>query len=449
MSLVSEAIARYHKLIESEPYIDLAWAHALQERIQSEKLDGRPVSPVLRPHFIIRRDYAAMVKASETLLSAIARLEAMVMATPALLARVQLLPAERMLASLEPGYSRAGVTSLLDTMMSDRSLHFVSHGAGVPAGVLYGDALADLYFDAPPIKAFRKKHKLTKLGGTKPLLASMLKAYKEFGGKNKKPNIAIVELRQPFQSAVSDHTLLADFFAREGHATQVCSPDHLEFRNDVLRSGDFTIDIVYRRIKLQDFLVRYDLNHPLMRAYKAGVVCMVNSFRADIGSKGTLLDLLTDAKVTAKFPAAERKAIKDHVPWTRLVQAAKTTYKTQTVDLPDFVMKHRAKLVLKPSDDSTDQHPVYGAEVDDLAWEKALRQAMRTPFVVQEVVQPAHAVFPLLQFGSLMMKDMVTHVHPHAFAGKVHGVSSWLDVAGSTGFSTLTGLAPTFLLDGR
>ena len=47
MTLVSEAIARYHKLIESEPYIDLAWAHALQERIKSEKLDGRPVSPVL------------------------------------------------------------------------------------------------------------------------------------------------------------------------------------------------------------------------------------------------------------------------------------------------------------------------------------------------------------------------------------------------------------------
>jgi len=32
MTQVSEAIARYHKLIESEPYIDLAWAQALQER---------------------------------------------------------------------------------------------------------------------------------------------------------------------------------------------------------------------------------------------------------------------------------------------------------------------------------------------------------------------------------------------------------------------------------
>ena len=41
MTLVGEAIARYHKLIESEPYIDLAWAHALQERMKAEKLGSR------------------------------------------------------------------------------------------------------------------------------------------------------------------------------------------------------------------------------------------------------------------------------------------------------------------------------------------------------------------------------------------------------------------------
>jgi hypothetical protein len=48
-----------------------------------------------------------------------------------------------------------------------------------------------------------------------------------------------------------------------------------------------------------------------------------------------------------------------------------------------------------------------------------------------------------------MMKDMVIHVHPHAFAGKVQGASSWLSVSGASGFSTLTGLAPTFLLEGK
>src|SRR5579862_3264325 len=133
MTLVSEAVARYHKLIESEPYIDLAWAHALQERIKSEKLDGRPVSPVLRPHLITQKDYAALVRASETLLSAIARVEKLALDTPALLARLQLLPAEKMLAAVDPGYATVGITALLDAAIHDGSIRFTGFNSEAPA----------------------------------------------------------------------------------------------------------------------------------------------------------------------------------------------------------------------------------------------------------------------------------------------------------------------------
>jgi hypothetical protein len=450
MTQVGEAIARYHKLIESEPYIDLAWAKALQERIKTEKLSGRPISPVLRPHFITNRQYAALVKAAESLFSAINRVEHMALENPALLARMQLLPAERMLAQVDPGYSFFSVTGLLDTALNNGSLRFVSHNAEAPAGVVYGDLLADLFYDAPPVREFRKKYKLSKVGGTKYLLSALLKAYKDFGGKPKKPRIAIVEFRQPFQSAeASEYTLLAEMFAREGCPTEIASPDQLEYRNGVLRKGEFAIDIVYRRVRLQEFLIRFDLSHPLVRAYKDRAVCMVNSFRSELGRKKAVFDLLTDDAVTSGFPAVEKRAIKDFIPWTRMVQAAKTTYRGHTVDLPEFVMKHRTKLVLKPNDDSAELNSFRGAETDDLGWEKALRQAMRVPYVVQEVAEAARAVFPLMQYGSLMMKEMQIDVHPHSFLGKVHGCSSWLSVAGSSGFSTLTGLAPTFLLEGK
>ena len=450
MTQVSEAIARYHKLIESEPYIDLAWAHALQERMKASKLANRPISPVLRPHFITGRQYSMMVKAAESLFTAIGRVEEMALATPSLLARMQLLPAERMLAAVDPGYSFFNVTGLLDTNLTNGSLNFVSHDAEAPAGVLYGDTLADLFYEAPPVKEFRKKYKLTKLSANKHLLQALLKSYKSFGGKQKKPNILIVEQRAPFQSAEqSDYALLAEHFTQEGFPTQIASPEQLEYRANVLRHGEFTADIVYRRIKLQEFLVRFDLSHPLMRAYKDRAVCMVNSFRSELGAKKAIFDLLTDDTVTARFPAAERKVIKEFVPWTRVVQAAKTTYRGKTVDLPDFVMKHRAKLVLKPNDGSADLNSFRGADTDEMGWEKALRQAMRAPYVVQELGDPARSVFPLMQYGSLVMKDMQVDVHPHSFLGKVHGCSSWLTVAGSNSFSTLTGLAPTFLLEGK
>ncbi len=448
MTLVGEAIARYHKLIESEPYIDLGWAQALQERKKALKLEDGPLSPVLRPHLISSRDYATMVKAAESLLSAIDRVERMALANPALLARVQLLPAERMLAAVDPGYSAFSVAGTLHTQLNDGTVRFGGHSGVASPGAIYGEALADLYYDAAPVKELRKKFKLKKLPGVKPLLSAILKAYKESGGKNKRPNIAVVEFRQPMFS--SDSLLLADFLTREGFPTEVVSPDQLEYRNNVLHRGEFTIDVVYRNVKLQEFLVRFDLNHPLVRATKDRTVCMINSFRTELASKQALFDLLTDDTVTAKFPAAERKAIKDFVPWTRLVQAAKTTHKGHTVDLPEFVMKHRAKLVLRPNDNSTEVHPVRGADVTDLNWEKALRQAMRSPYVVQEAAEPpARAVFPMLQYGSLMMKEMLVDVQPHAYLGSVQGCSSWLDVAGPSSFSTLTGLAPTFLLEGK
>jgi hypothetical protein len=68
---------------------------------------------------------------------------------------------------------------------------------------------------------------------------------------------------------------------------------------------------------------------------------------------------------------------------------------------------------------------------------------------MQETTESSRAVFPLFQYGSLVMKDMHVELHPHSLGGKVHGISTWLSVAGTTGFSTLSGLAPTFLLESK
>jgi hypothetical protein len=450
MTLATEAIARYHKLIESEPYIELGWASALQERLRAAKLTNHPMSPVLRPHFLTSRDHAALEKAAATVLSAIRRAEEMALATPSLLARLQLLPAERMLAAVEPGFSPLTMTGVLDASLHNGSLRFLGHRETSPSSVIYSDLLADAYYEAPPVKEFRKKYKLTKLAGGKHLLQGILKAYKECGGKQKKPSIVILESRPPFQPPeASENALLVEFLRQEGYPAELAAPEHVEYRGGVLRHGERTIDIIYRGLRLQEFLVRFDLNHPIVRAYKEHAVCMVNSFRSEAISKRALFDLLTDEAVTGKFPAAERKAIKDFIPWTRVVQAAKTTHGGKTIDLPDFAMKHRAKLVLKPNSDSTDLQTFRGADTDDLGWEKALRQAMRSPYVIQEAAESGRAVFPLLQYGSLVMKDMHVEMHPHLLGGKIHGLSSWLSVAGTTGFTTLSGLAPSLLLESK
>jgi hypothetical protein len=450
MTLATEAIARYHKLIENEPYIELGWAAELQAQLRAAKLTNHPMSPVLRPHFISTRDHATLEKATATILSALHRAEQIVLASPAHMARLQLLPAERMLAAVDPGFGPLTMTGVLDANLHNGSLHFLGHRNASPNSVIYSDLLAEIYYDAPPVKEFRKKYKLTKMSGSKHLLQGVLKAYKEFGGKQKKPSIGIIESRPPFQPAeASENALLVEFFRKEGLTANLVAPEHVEYRNGGLRLGDLAIDIVYRSVRLQEFLVRFDLNHPIVRAYKERAVCMINNFRSEALAKRALFDLLTDEAFTAKFPAAERKAIKDFIPWTRLVQAVKTTHNGRAIDLPEYAMKHRTKLVLRPNSDSTDLQTYRGADTDDLGWEKALRQAMRNPYVIQDTIESARAVFPLFQYGSLVMKDMHVEMHPHSLGSKIHGVSSWLSVAGTSGFTTLSGLAPTFLLESK
>jgi hypothetical protein len=447
MSLLDDAVTRYNKLLESGPYRDLAWAEALHQRMETSRLSagGRLICPFLRPNFLSRRQYDSLVKTGEALICAIDHMEQVVLATPALLSRLELLPAEKMLAAIDPGYQALEVAARLDSHLCNGSVHFVQYNADSPSGAGYADALADLFWDTPPMKEFRKRYNLVRTSSRKYLLQALLKSYKQFGG-TKKPNIAIVEFRPAYHSGQSEYELFRDFFRQEGYAVEIVSPEQLEYRNGVLRKGNFDIDIVYRRLGVQEFLIRFDLAHPLVQAYRDRAVCVVNSFRSELAHKKAMFALLTDEALTAKFPAAERKAIRDHVPWTRMVTAGKTTYLDQTVDLPEFIVQNRERLALKPNDDYSDLHTYFGWEMDASGWERALKQAMRAPYVVQERVEPVRSVFPLMTFGHLEFRELQVDVQPHAYLGKVQGCSSWLST-GKTGFSSAAGIVPTFILD--
>jgi hypothetical protein len=449
MSQLDDAVVKYNKLLETGAFRDLAWVDALHQRMETAKLSagGRLICPFLRPNFISRRQFDSLVKTGESLIGAIDRMEQMVLANPALLARLDLLPAEKMLASIDPGYQALEVAARLDTHLNNGSLHFVQYNADSPTGGGYADALADLFWDTPPMKEFRKKYALSKIGSRKHLLQALLKSYKQFGG-TKKPNIAIVEFRSQFSSAQSEYELYRDFFREEGYNVEIVAPEQLEYRNRVLRKGNFEINLVYRRLGVQEFLIRFDLAHPLVQAYRDRAVCVVNSFRSELAHKKAMFGLLTDEALTAKFPAAERKAIREHVPWTRLVAAGKTTYGEKTVDLLEFITQNREKLALKPNDDYSDLHTYFGWEMDAAEWERALKQATRAPYVVQQRVEPVKSVFPMASYGSLEFRELQVDVHPHAYLGKVQGCSSWLST-GKSGFSTASGIVPTFILESK
>lgn len=449
MTLLSEAIARYHRILEELAAGGTPWTEELREQLRRRGLEGNGgVSPVLRPHFLTRRQYDSLVSSAEALSRAIHRVKEMALADPQIMARLGLLPGERMLVSIDPGYSTPVVASVLEAVVANGHLHLSSPRADLPRGAVVSDVLAEAFLESAPMKLFRKRYKVTRPPGAKPLVASLLRAWKDFGGKGK-PAVGILDFPGPQGSGETlEDALLVEMLRSHGLQAQRLWPDELEYSGGVLRRGDFRIDLILRGVKAQDLLMRYDLSHPLVRACQQRRVCLVNSFRAEVLRKRALLALLTDESVTGSFPADERKAIRNTIPETRVVAQGKTTWQGETVDLVEFILKNRARLVLRPNEDTSELHSTDGASVDDAAWERALRTALRFPYVVQERVEAPPSSFPLDYFGELTYREMTADVSPHFFLGKVHGFSVRLSPPGG-GFSSAAGLAPALILEAK
>jgi hypothetical protein len=451
MAQLGDAITRYHKLLEQPSYRDAAWAEQFQEEMRQRHLvdSGRLLTPVLRPHFVTRRQLDTLTRLSSHMAEILDRLEAIAFASPPLLHRLQMLPAEKMLAAIPHGYARAGVTASMDANLKNGSLFVQGVDVCKPAGLVYSNILADLFLDLPLVKEFKRgRYRLSKLGGPKALLQAIQSAYRQFGGKTK-PAIAIVELGQESSSNGGSSTegrLLADSLSQLGATARLVTPELLEYSDGRLHSGDFTIDLVLRRILTREILTRWDLSHPLLRAYRDRAVCVVNSFRAEFAQRRALFDLLTDETVTTHLPAADRKLIRSSIAWTRVVSHRKTMHAEKEIDLPEFILNQRESLALLPNEDSSDQRAYIGAEMSPAAWDRALRLALRSSYVVQERALPLRESFPLFQYGEFKMKEAEVTTHPHVLNGEMSGASAVLETC-SAGSTVHLAVAPVLLLE--
>src|SRR5690348_8220425 len=461
MTQLGEAISRYHKLVEQEGFGDSTWAEQLQERMRQLHLteSGRVVAPILRPHFISRRQLDTLTRVTGHLAEILDRVEEIALASPHLLNRLQMLPAEKMLAAIPSGYSRFSVTSSMDAAVRNGTLCLQGLDACKPVGFAYSGLLADLFLELPIVKEFKRgRYKLSKIGSSKHLATAIHEVWREFERKTRpgagrnghgtaKPAIAVLQIGQENGSGnTSQGLLLAESLNEQGGTARLVSPEQLEYSNGRLRAGDYEIDVVYRLLLTRELLARFDLSHPLLRAYRDGAVCVVNSFRSEFAQRRSLFELLTDEAVTMHLPAADRKLIRTFVPWTRIVGARKTVRDDKEIDLPAFILEQREHLVLLPSDDSGEQRIFKGSEMTQTAWERALRVALRSPYVVQERRSVSRETFPVYQYGEFKMKEAEVTVHPHIFNGRMHGASAILNTS-ANGSAAHLAVAPVLLLE--
>ena len=450
--MLNEAVAYYHKLLEDRELADSSLA-LLDEGLERSKLifGGRRLSPYLRPHFVREEDFARVVRVCETVWNAIEKVKDEAVANIQLMDELGLTPVERELVAIDPGYRAVSPTARLDSFLTDETYSFVELNGESPAGIAYADAAFEIFESLPVMKRFAERYNLRRFQGRPLMLKVLLECHEEFLGRkpDRAPQIAIVDLKD--LPTLKEFELFREYFEAQGYPSIIASPDELEFVNGRLRRLDFEIDIVYKRLLVNEYLPIMEEHPALLDAYRAGAVCMVNSFRSKVIHKKALFAVLTDARYARLFSSDEREAIAAHVPWTRQVRAGKSDYYGEEIDLLKFINERRDRLVLKPNDDYGGHGIYIGWNIDEIGWDEAIRSALGNgDYLVQERVTTAREVFPALtDDDEINFIEQLVDLDPMLFNGKVGSAFTRLSSNELANVTAGGGMVPTFLISAK
>lgn len=447
--MLHNAVSHYHELL-TEGDLAESSRKMLDEGLERARLifGGRRLSPYLRPHFVTETDWSRVTKVCETVWGAIQKVKDAAINNDALLDELGLTDIERELVAIDPGYKGVSPTARLDSFLTDDAYSFVELNGESPAGIAYADAAYDIFSQLPVMHRFGETYNVRPLYGRRMMLDVLLAAHEEFLGRKatRAPQIAIVDLTgRPTQK---EFELFKEYFEGEGCPSVICAPEELDWNNEKLRFNDFEIDIVYKRLLVNEFIPIMDESPALLDAYRARAICMVNSFRSKLIHKKALFAILTDERQAHLFTGEERAAISAHVPWTRRVRAEKSEYQGEQIDLLEFIVERRDRLVLKPNDDYGGHGIHIGWNTDEISWGEGLQAALANgDYIVQERVPTAREVFPALQEdGTVNFAEQLVDLDPLLFSGKVGSAFTRLSFSELANVSSGGGMVPTFII---
>ncbi len=451
----ADAISHYHDLLASGTLA--ADSQEVMDRLQHARglsFGARPLCTVLRPRFLSPDQYRFLRTRVELLLPAFRTTYDRALGDADFRKQFRLHDWEDELLAVDPGFSDPSPTSRFDAFYDgDAELKFTEFNTETPAGAGYSDALVDLFYGLPVFGEFQRKYVVGPSPCKPGVLHALLDSYKQWQrgtGNAEPPRIAILDWREV--PTFSEFVLFYDYFRSLGIEARNVDPRDCEFVDGRLVSGDYHITLIYKRVLISELIERGGLDHPVVQAVKAGAVCMANSFRCKILFKKASFAVLSDERNAHLYTPDQLRAIRAHVPWTRLVEDRKTVADGAPVDLVPYALAHRQKLVLKPNDDYGGKGIVLGWTVDQSAWETAVQQALQAPFVVQERINLPREPYPHVDpAGTLHVVDRMLDTNPYvAFGGGVSGCLTRVSTDELVNVTAGGGsTVPTFLVEPR
>jgi uncharacterized circularly permuted ATP-grasp superfamily protein len=420
----------------------------LADRMRERRLTfgGRLLCPFLRPFFLDARDEARVKEAAETLWVLGERIAARAMDDATLLDDLALSGEEIRLARLDPRYNTTSTAARADAFVLPDSLQFAEYNGESPAGAAYSQGLAETFDHIEVMRTFRDSFGARMYRPVDHLLDALMASYREWGGTANPPLMAIVDWREV--PTFSEFEILAETFTATGVPTIICDPRDLEYRDGLFAHGR-RVDVVYRRVLINDMIARPDECRALVDAYANGAVCVANSLRCKIPHKKAFFAVLTDERRAALFSDRERALIRRHVPWTALVRDSEVVRDGAAIDLLPYVRRHRERFVIKPNDEYGGTGVTLGWETSERDWDRALDRAVaERGWVAQEKIAVRREPFPICTNAGVETRDMLVDFAPYVFRGRLAGFLTRLSATGLANVTSGGGQVPAFVVTG-
>ncbi len=452
-NISNEAAEQWHKLLQAKLRSSPKFTENFYAQLRAAKLTfgNRVHCPFLRPFFLSPEDEQRVRVVAETMADLAERVTDAAMKDKALLAQFHLRDEELRLVRLGKIAGPASTASRLDAFLLPDSLKFAEYNGESPAGAGYTETLGEIFLKLPLLAEFDKSFQIHSYPLSAKLLDALMTSYLDWGGTSKRPQMLITDWREV--PTWTEFEILKERFEKLGVPVELADPRELQFDGKELTASGKKIDLVYRRVLMNDIVARFAECKALVDAVAANAVCVANHFRCKIPHVKAFFAVLTDERNDGLFSFGERELIRKHVPWTRVLADVRTAHHGESIELLKFLRGARENLVLKPNDEYGGTGVKLGWESSEADWDATIATAVAATqgcWIVQERIPIRREVFPWIQAnGEVEFRDMLVDFAPYLFRGKMSGFLTRLSATGLANVTSGGGQIPAFRVHPR
>jgi glutathionylspermidine synthase len=260
---------------------------------------------------------------------------------------------------VEPGYEADFPMARFDIFAYDeQNIKFCEFNADGSSGMVKTNILDHHFLDSKAIKELQNDYQFDYFEMTTTWIDTILDCYQQFSDGDSNPNIAIMDFDN--YGMVGEFKHFKDLLLNQGYNVKILDPRELEYRNNNLYSGNYKIDLIYRRAVTTDLMDHYQQLGDLWEAYRSQDVCLVGPIRSQIIHNKILFAILGDPEKVSFLTASEHEFIEQYIPTTELIEF--------TSSHQESIINRQEELVLKPLDDYGSNGVLVGQDVTTEEW---------------------------------------------------------------------------------